>query len=147
MIILNDPSELDSVADPFFRALIALRFEALAEEGVADDGLAEYVLVEAGDTVAALEAAAGVCITSSPFSHARYGNADFRPCFELLEEHIGHGFEMVHILNDSGFAVTTLVPDCPGIDAELLRFCREFATPSPDRVPLPASREVYVPPA
>lgn len=147
MIILREPDDLDAVADPFFRALIGLRFEALAEEGVADDGLAEYVLVEAGDTVAALEAAAGVCITSSPFSYARYGDADFRPCFEMLEEHLGHGFEMVHVLNDSGFAVTTLVPDAPGIDLELLRFCREYATPSPDQVPLPASREVYVPPA
>jgi hypothetical protein len=146
MISLRDPAELNRVADPFVRALIAARFEALADEGVADDDLAEYHVVEAGDQVSALEAAGGIWITSSPFSDARYGDADFAPCFEMLEEHAGHCFEMVHVLNDSGFAVITLVPDAPGIDEELLQFCRKFATPSPDRIDLPNVRDAYVPP-
>jgi hypothetical protein len=146
MISLRDPAELDQVADPFIRALIAARLAALADEGVADDDLAEYIVVEAGDQISALEATGSIWITSSPFSDARYGDDDFAPCFEMLEEHAGHCFEMVHILNDSGFAVTTLVPDAPGIDEELIRFCREFATPSPDQIDRPDERNAYGPP-
>lgn len=146
MISLRDPDDLDQVADPFIRALIASRFEALAEEGVADDDLAEYLVVEAGDQIPALEAAGGIWITSSPFSKARYGDEDFVPCFEMLEAHAGHCFEMVHVFDDAGSAVITIVPDTPGIEKELLRFCREFATPSPDRIDLPDVRDAYVPP-
>lgn len=146
MISLRDPADLDQVTDPFIRALIAARFEALADEGAADDDLAEYLVVEAGDQIPALEAAGGIWITTSPFSDVRYGDEDFAPCFEMLEEHPGHCFEMVHILNDSGFAVITIVPDAPGVDEELLRFCREFAAPSPDQIDLPDERSAYVPP-
>lgn len=146
MISLRDPADLDRVADPFIRALIAARFATLAEEGVADDDLAEYLVVEAGDQIPALEAAGGIWITSSPFSDARYGDADFAPCFEMLEEHVGHCFEMVHVFDDAGSAVITIVPDAAGLDEDLLRFCREFATPSPDRIDLPDVRDAYVPP-
>ena len=146
MISLREPGDLGKVTDPFIRALIATRFEALADEGVADEDLAEYIIVETGDQISALEAAGGIWITSSPFSDARYGDEDFAPCFEMLEAHVGHCFEMVHVLNDSGFAVITLVPDAPGIDEELLQFCRKFATPSPDRIDLPNVRDAYVPP-
>jgi hypothetical protein len=41
---------------------------------------------------------------------------------------------MVHILNDSGYGVIVIVPDQPDIDEELLRFCREYATLTPDLI-------------
>jgi hypothetical protein len=134
MLVLPDPSHLDRVQDGYIRALLTRRFRELAQEDFAYEELGEFLLIEPGDTAADLEARGRICVTSGPFNAACYGDAGFSPGFECLEEHAGHCFEMVHILNDSGYGVIVIVPDQPDIDEELLRFCREYATLTPDLI-------------
>ncbi|MFZ4535927.1 hypothetical protein [Propionivibrio sp.] len=132
MLVLPDPTDLDQVKDGYVRALLARRFNEMAQEDFTFEELGEFLLIEPGDTVAAIEDQGRIWVTRSPFNDVRYGEAGFAPCFETLEAHPGHCFEMVHILNDSGYGVIVIVPDKPGMDDELLRFCREYATPTPD---------------
>ncbi|WP_374266708.1 hypothetical protein [Zoogloea sp.] len=130
MLILRDPSQLDQVEDAYIRGLIAQRFQEITIEGYSYDDLGMFVLAQPGDSIADLEKAGGVWITTGIFSDAKFGDPDFAPCFEVLEEHTSHCFEMVHILAGD-YGVCTVIPDQQGIDPELLRFCREYAEPVP----------------
>jgi hypothetical protein len=113
------------------RTLLTQRFiDICQDETYCADDHGEFFLLQPGDTVAAVEAAAGVWITCSGISAARYGDPGFVPCFEVLEEHLCC-FELVFILNDGGCGIVLLIPKVAGMDAELMRFCREFATPYP----------------
>lgn len=131
MLILRDPSQLGLVEDAYIRGLIAQRFQEITIDGHSYDDLGMFVLAQPGDSIADLEKAGGVWITSGVFTDAKYGEPDFAPCFEVLEEHTGHCFELIHILAGD-YGVCTVIPDQTGIDPELLRFCREYAEPVPD---------------
>lgn len=131
MLILRDPAAVSGVADPAIARLLALRFDQLSEAEPYDPNVnGFFIVVEPGDTVAALEAVSGCWISQGLFSDERYGEADFSPCFEFLEEH-PFCWEMVFILNDGGYGVLFAIPKT-GIDDELLRFCREYAVPAAD---------------
>jgi hypothetical protein len=130
MLILRDSAAVSGVADPAIAKLLALRFEQISQDEPYDpDVHGFFILVEPSDTVSALEAASGCWITQGLFSDARYGEPDFCPCFEVLEEH-PCCWEMVFVLNDGGFGVLFAIPKT-GIDDELLRFCRRYAVPAP----------------
>lgn len=135
MIILRDPSALDQVEDAYIRGLIAQRFQEITIDGYDYDELGIFVLAQPGDSIADLEQAGGIWIITGLFNDACYGDPDFSPCHEFLEWHAGHCYEMVHILNDSGYGVITIIPDAASIDPELLRFCKEYAVPIPESAP------------
>lgn len=131
MLILRNPAAVREVSDPAIAALLALRFDQLSSDEPYDPDIhGFFIVVEPGDTVSALEAISGCWITRGLFSDARYGEPDFSPCFEVLEEH-PFCWEMVFVLNDGGYGVLFAIPKS-GIDDELLRFCREYAVPAPD---------------
>jgi len=130
MLILRDPSQLGQVENAYIRGLIAQRFQEITIDGYSCDDLGMFILAEPGDSIADLEKAGGVWISTGIFTDAKYGEPDFAPCFEVLEEHVGHCFEMVHILAGD-YGVCTVIPDQPDINSELLRFCREYAEPVP----------------
>jgi hypothetical protein len=91
------------------------------------------VVVEAGDSVEQLEQEISLPILHGLFDDLPFGDPDFTPCFEILEEHqYEHRtiYEMVFISNDDGAATALFVPDQEGIDADLLAMCRSFATPA-----------------
>ncbi|MEN9480330.1 MAG: hypothetical protein RLZZ298_1725 [Pseudomonadota bacterium] len=128
MRFLLDPTDLEGVEDAYISTLLLRRFREIRQEGRTYEELGMFLLIETGDTASDIEQTAGIWITSALFGDARYGDADFAPCFEALEVHPGHGWELVYILDDNGYAVTIIVPEQIGIDDELLRFCREYGT-------------------
>lgn len=131
MLILRDPKAVREVADPAIARLLTLRFDQLAEDEPYDPDIhGFFILVEPGDTITALEEASGCWITQGLLSDARYGEEDFSPCFEFLDEH-PFCFEMIFILSDGGDGVLFAIPKS-GVDEELLRFCREYAEQSAD---------------
>lgn len=131
MLILRDPAAVSRVSDPATAKLLALRFDQLSEDAPYDPDInGFFIVVDPRDTVSALEEASGCWITQGLFTDARYGEADFSPCFEFLEEH-PFCYEMVFILNDGGYGVLFTIPKS-GIDDELLRFCQEYAVPAAD---------------
>jgi hypothetical protein len=134
MIILRDPSALDQVEDAYIRGLIAQRFQEITIDGYDYDDLGMFVLAQPGDSIADLEEAGGIWIITGIFTDDKYGDPDFSPSFEVLEEHPGHCFEMVHIMGGD-YGVSTIIPNVAGIDPELLRFCKEYAVPIPESAP------------
>ncbi len=134
MLILHDPAATSQVTDPSIHELVSLRFrQILAGEPYDYDRHGYMVIVESGDTVAQLEQAVGLPILHDLFDDLPYGDPDFTPCFDILEEHIYEQhriYEMVFISNDDGFATTVLVQATEGIPGDLLALCRSFATPA-----------------
>ena len=135
MIVLRDPQATSQITDPYIRELVALRWsQILAGEPYDYDRHGYMVVVEPGDTVEQLEQEIGLPILHGLFDDVPFGDPDFTPCFDILEEHRyeqrSRIYEMVFISNDDGFATTVIVPASEGIPGDLLAMCRSFATPA-----------------
>lgn len=132
MIVLRDPQATSQITNPYIRDLVALRWsQVLAGEPYDYDRHGYMVVVEPGDTVEQVEQEIGLPILHGLFDDLPFGDADFTPCFDILEEHNYEQhriYEMVFISNDDGFATTVIVPDAEGTDSRLLALCRSFAT-------------------
>ena len=110
----------NDVVDLPIRALLQLRFDQL--EGVIDD--TEFFVVEADDTVDAIEAETGCPIVTNWFDAAVFGDDDFVPSFDFIEEH-RHCFEVMFNTTDDA-TVVLLIPK-ERIDATLLALCSQYA--------------------
>ena len=127
MIVLRDPQQLTQIAQPEIKTFLRQRFQDICEPEPYDpDEHGFFILVEAGDTSEQIESATGYSLLKSLFYNTVYGDPDFSPDFEYLEDH-GSFYEAVYILTDSGFAVVLIVPKEEGIDKRILELCTEFA--------------------
>jgi hypothetical protein len=103
------------------KELLKLRFDQL--EGVIDD--TEFFVVETIDTVDALEVATGCPIVTSWFSSSVFGDEDFIPSFDFIEEH-KNCYEMMFNTTDDA-TVVILIPKAISVDARLLALCQQYA--------------------
>ena len=87
------------------------------------------VVVEPGDQLDQLKREAGLDVLADVFGESRFGDADFAPAAEAIEDHDAC-FEIVFVLNDDAFGLTVFVPKADGVDPQLLDMCRRFATPA-----------------
>lgn len=118
---------LNGCLEPHLRTLLTLRRDQLIGDGDEDLGeLAHFIIVRDGDTFAAVEAEAGVALSTNPIDGRRLGNPDFEPLFEYVRRESGF-LEAVMILNDDGFAVVLLVPDTITIDPAITLLLRRCA--------------------
>lgn len=130
MIILRHPTSIELFTDPHLLKLISQRFLDICAGDDYDLDLHGFMIVaEPGDPVEVLEKESGCPILRSYIDTARYGDPDFRPVFECLFEHTTC-YEMVFVPGDGDFGVVIFIPKHPGIDAELLAMCAEYATPA-----------------
>ncbi len=131
MLVLRNPSIASSIADNGIRELVEQRFKDICDGEKYEADLHGFmIVVEPDDPVDVLEAESGCPILRSYIGTARYGDPDFRPVFECLDEH-DTCYEMVFVPGDGDFGVVIFIPKHPGIDAELLALCAEYATPAP----------------
>ena len=130
MLILRGPALVSSINDPAIRALVEQRFtEIQAGEPYDYDTHGYSIVVEPGDTVEALENETGYPILGSLFDDSRFGDPEYAPSFEALDEHASC-YEMLFILNDEGFGITFFIPKAAGIDSDLLSLCSLYAVPA-----------------
>ncbi len=118
MLILREPADTSQVEDASIRALITQRFEELRSDDYNWSELGYFIVVQPHDCIDDLASSHRIRITTG------------LPNFELLEEH-GSCFELVFVLDDSGFGVTVLVPKQAAIDHSLMQFCQEYACAHP----------------
>jgi hypothetical protein len=128
MMTLREPADTARVEDAAIRALVIRRFDELRSPDYTWAELGYFVIVEPDDIITELETAHHIAITTGYCCTVNYGQSGFIPSFELIEEHES-SYELVFILNDSGFGVTLFVPKLPV--TELVRFCREFTLAQP----------------
>lgn len=130
MIRIRGPDQVRRIDDPDIRRLVEQRFAEICNGEPYDPEIhGEMIVVEPGDTLASLEGKSGCPIQTNPFDDVRYGDPDFAPVFEALEDHAGC-YEMVFVLSDNGSGVILFIPKLPGIDAELLALCARYAVPA-----------------
>jgi hypothetical protein len=118
MLTVTDPND---VVDLPIRALLQLRFEQL--EGVIED--TTFFFVESSDTVDAIEVETGCPIVTSWFDTAVFGDDDFVPSFDFIEEH-RHCYEMMFNTSDDA-TVVLIIPKLERIDTTLLALCRTYS--------------------
>ncbi len=131
MLVLRDPSVASGIADNDLRELVEQRFEDVCDGEDFDTDLhGQFIVVEAGDSVEALEAESGCPILRSYIGTARYGDPEFKPVFESLEAHTCC-YEMVFVPGDGDFGIVIFIPKQDGVDPDLLAMCAEYAEPAP----------------
>ena len=131
MLVLRDPSMASSIAADDLRALVEQRFEEICDGEDYEADLHGYmIVVEPGDSVDVLEEESGCPILRSYIGNARYGDPEFKPVFECLEEH-DTCYEMVFVPGGGDFGIVVFIPKQQGIDPELLAMCVEYAEPAP----------------
>ena len=142
MIVIRDPATVNIITDTDIRSLVELRFTQLCEGSGDGDGsspddpydsemLGYMVVVEAGDTVDALESECGCPILHNYFEpEIKFGDPDFVHSAELIEEHPSF-YEMTYILGGD-FGIGIFIPIKDGINPELLAMCRTYAIPASD---------------
>jgi len=139
MIVLRDPKQLTSLAEPQNAAAsistvliitvladsLQQNFQALSEPDHYDSQEHGYlVIAEPNDTVAQLEKETGCPILTDWFQDSHYGDEDFAPAYEWLDEQL-FCYVMGFTLNDNGFTVLLIVPKLSGVDSQLLKMCQE----------------------
>jgi len=102
--------------DPALRELLAARRDQLADEGLDLAELAHFVVPGPGDTLASVEAEAGVSLSVNYGDNTKLGDADFKPSWEYVERHPGGWREVVLILSDDGYGVVILISDRIDLD-------------------------------
>lgn len=133
MQIIRDPTDVANITDPAIRRLVEQRIDDLGKPDGSEESfdlveLGYFVIVEAGDSIATIDAQLGFSILANRFSGICFGQPGFVPSFEFVEEFSGC-FELVYILDQSGFGIEVLVPKVAGIASELLELCIRYATP------------------
>ena len=129
MIILRNPTAVTCIANPDIRSIVEQRYSQICAGEAYEYHLHGYmIVVEPGDSAASLEKESSCPILHNLFDDACFGNPDYAPSFEALEEHASC-YEMVFILNDDGFNICIFIPKVGGIDTDLLAMCAHYATP------------------
>ena len=135
MQVIRDPASTAKIANPEIRRLVEQRIDDLGKEP-SDLGkepfdlatLGYFLIVEPGDTLDAVDAQLGFPILANRFSGIRFGHPGFTPSFELVESFSGC-FDMVFILDDSGYGIEVFIPS-EGVDPDLLAMCKRYAMPA-----------------
>ena len=131
MLILRDPETVACIADAEIRELVEQRFMDLCIDDEYDPDINGFmIVVEPFDGVEALEEESGCPILRSYIGMTRFGDPEFKPVFEVLEEH-PRCYEMVFVPSDGDFGIVIFIPKQDGIDPELIALCAEYAEPAP----------------
>lgn len=118
---------LSGPLDPDLRTILvdrlALLFPEFSDWALAE--LAQFEIVEPGDSIDVIEEELGF----SPFVNfvdgARYPDPAFTPSWEWLTAR-GSWIDVTFALSDSGFGIVLLVPDIDGVDPELLALFKSY---------------------
>ena len=130
MQVLRDQASISTIDDPELRTLIEKRVQTLAEfDDYELHELVNFLVVEPGDALQALDLQLGFPILENRFDGSRFGDPGFTPSFDLLEEHAGC-YEIVFVVSDDGFGIEVFVAKDPGVPSELLAMCAAYATPA-----------------
>lgn len=111
---------LDSCPYPDLLELLRMRIEQLDIPADLDfSDCAQFVVVEPGDEMEAIETAIGFSPLEDRTAGVRYPHSDFTPSWEWVLDH-GDWFEAPTILSDDGFGVVLWVKSDSGVPADLL---------------------------
>ena len=86
MIVVRDLLTIDQISKPAIRELVQQRINDLGGEAFDSNELGYFLVVEAGDTIEAIQAQVGFNILQNRFTGSRFNDTGFTPSFEFIEE-------------------------------------------------------------
>ena len=127
MLTITDGGSLSrALSLPIDLRLKQLLMERRNQLGGDITDITRFVIVQPGDSISALETELGFSVFQNPADGTRFGEPDFTPGWEWLADH-GHSWEMVFILDDSGFAHVVLIQNTPMQNRVLRVLCLTYA--------------------
>jgi hypothetical protein len=133
--VLRSPDHAHALEHPLLRAIALNRLEGLAAEDMLDgDTPSSVIVIEKGDSAAALGQELGFDVLTGRYGGPPYTQAGYSPSFEVIEEH-ADVFELVFVFSDYGDGAIVLIPKHEGMDLELLALCSMHAVPAREAFP------------
>lgn len=111
--------------DPKLHALLAERIGAFSKADYDLTDYTEFLIVQAGDTEAAIHNRIGFSPLVEPIDGVRFGHRGFHPFWDWLTDH-GGWFEMI-VTFGSSFAYVLFIQDADEVLPDLLALCRVYA--------------------
>ena len=130
MHVVEDLQSTHPISNPAIRELVQQRINDLGCESFDSNELGYFLVVESSDTLEALSAQLGFDLLRNRFTGIRFNATGFTPSFEFIEE-FPACYDMVFVLDDTGFGVEIFVPKEEGIDPDLIAMCRMYAYTAP----------------
>ena len=133
MQVIRDPASTAQIANPEIRRLVEQRIYDLGKPDGTEEpfdlaALGYFIVVDPGDTLDAIDAQMGFPILCNRWTGIRFDQPGFTPSFEFVEQI--HGcFDMVFILDDSGYGIEVFIPS-EGVNPDLLAMCQRYAMPA-----------------
>ena len=127
-------AEIQSNPDPHIATLLARHVQFAIDSEDLELGLLTVLMVEQGDTLQTVDEAMDGNFLEDAYFDKRYGDLDFKPCFETLDDYPTF-YEMLFIQGDEGYALAVVIPKSLGVDPELLALCAQHATPATEASP------------
>jgi hypothetical protein len=128
MQIIRDLPSTQQIQDPVIRKLVQHRIDGLGGEKFNTTELGYFLLIEPGDSLDTINTQVGFNILANRFTGIRYGQPGYTPSFEFIEE-FSTCYELVIILDDSGYGIDIFISKGTGVDPDLLAMCQRYATP------------------
>lgn len=128
MLSLPDAAAIRAALDqPLDGKLHEILREKLASIEAHDlETLTHIIVVQPRDTEDAIEHEIGWSPLLNPVDKIAYGSMGFVPYWAWLQD-FGGWYELIHTIGNGGFAYLLLIEDAPGVPADLLRMCRQYA--------------------
>ena len=127
-VIRDLPSTLQ-ISDAAIRKLVQQRIDDLGGDKFNATELGYLLIVEPGDSsIDTINTQIGYNILANRFTGIRYGQPGYTPSFEFIEE-FSACYELVVILDDSGYGIDIFISKETGVDPDLLAMCQRYATP------------------
>ena len=128
MLSIKDGEALSrALASPIGQQMKQLLQLRCAQLGGDISDLAHFAIVEPSDTPVDLEQIIGFSVFQNLVDGTHFGAPYWSPSWEWLADH-GFCFEMVFIMDDSGFGHVVIIPNEQGIAPTLIDLCRTFAS-------------------
>src|SRR4051812_27181734 len=109
MLVIRNPADTPSVRDNEIRSLITERMAMLGEDEPYDpDTHGYFIVMQPRDTAQTLATEMGFSVLENRFTRRVFGDREFAPCAEVIEEH-PRFFDAVYVIGDAGFGINLFV--------------------------------------
>ena len=127
MEIIHDLLSTMQISDRAIRKLVQQRIDDLGGHKFNATELGYFLVIESG-SLNTINTQIGFNILANRFTGIRWDQPGYTPSFEFIEE-FSACYELVFILDDSGYGIDIFISKGTGVDPDLLAMCQRYATP------------------
>ena len=131
MQIIRDLPSTQQISDSAIRTLVQQRIDDLGGDQFNTTELGYFLIVEPGDRLDTITEQIGFNVLANRVTGILWDQTGFTPSFEFVED-FSACYEMVFILDDSGYGVDLLISKGTGVAPDLLAMCQQYAVPGTD---------------